>query len=299
MFLGILLVAIYTIQYAIDYRYKKISQDKISLLMKHKIDSEVMIFGSSVAYAHFNSFLIQRKTGLTAYNMGWDGLFFVQYNGLIKEYLSYEKKCKVIVIACDFDNLSKNDLITRPDLFYSYLSNPYIYSSLYDIEPEKIAKARFFPGYKFTILGRTFYNHFIDKNVQDKTNGFDPRNLNWTGADTFKAFNARYEKPIYENLKATINDITKKGIKVLIVMTPVYKDGYKLILNADQIKSYYRALTNDNIYFVDYTSDSICNNKAYFYNNSHMNAAGADIFSNEVSDQINHLGINGLRDQKF
>ena len=289
IFFFVLLLLVYGLRVIIDYEYRKHNFDKISLLMKHEIDDNVMIFGSSVAHVHFDPAIIKEQTGLSAYNMGWDGVFFVQYNGLIKEYLSYEKKCKFIVLACDFDNLGKNDLMTRPDLFYAYLSNPNIYTSLHDIEPAKIEKAYYLPGYKFTLLTKFFYGHLLSHKSADTNKGYEPGREKWAALDTFKSYNAIFEEPIYKNLKTTIDEITQKGIKVVMVMTPVYKDGYKLILNADKIKSYYQKLTNSNVYFMDDTQDSLTGNKEYFHNNTHMNNIGATIFSNMFASRLKKI----------
>ena len=290
LFICLLLLMIFSIQYGIDYAYKRKCTDKISLLMKHKVDDEVMIFGSSVAYVQFDPGIIQQETGLTTYNMGWDGVFFVQYNGLIKEYLSYQKKCKYVVLACDFDNLGKNNLITRPDMYYPYASNPNIFESLHDIEPDKMTKVKYIPGYKLTLLGSSFYNRFVTSHKNDTDrNGFLPRYYAWSITDTPKSFMARFEAPVYEKLKATIHELTERNIKTIIVIPPVYKDGYQLIENTEQIKSHYEALTNKDVYFMDYTSDTLCMNRNYFYNYSHLNYMGAAIFSRTFSSDLKKI----------
>jgi len=49
------------------------------------------------------------------------------------------------------------------------------------------------------------------------------------------------------------------------------------------------ALTSNNVFFLDYTKDSICANEEYFTNYSHLNGKGAVIFSQTVSHDINKL----------
>ncbi len=287
LFLFILLALLYGIQFAIDQAYKHRCTDKVSLLMKHQVDAQLMVFGSSVAYVQFDAAVIGQETGLSAYNMGWDGVFFVQYNGIIKEFLSYETQCKYLVIACDFDNLGKNNLITRPDMYYAYMKNDNIYQSLHDIEPAKMFKAKYLPGYRFTILGKTFYNHFLNGKKDDsEINGFRPRYVPWTGDSTVKKFDARFDSDVYAKFRNTVNEIRKRNISVFIVMPPVYKDGYDRILNSEEIKNRYRTLAGHGVYFMDYTHDSLCNDKSMFYNNSHLNGFGASIFSHKFATDI-------------
>jgi hypothetical protein len=288
IFILLLLVIIYTIQYGLTTLYKKRAHQKFTEILNHTLDKQIMIFGSSVAYHHFDPFIIGRKTNLSVYNMGWDGVFFVQYNGLIKEYLSYEKECKYIVIACDFDNLDKNDLITRPDLMYAYINNPNIYASLHDIEPKKIALAKYVPGYRLTLFNKSFYKDifFTGSDNDNNTLGYDPVNTDSFQVRTDKTYYARYNKKIYQEFKDCIDAITAKGIKVILVMTPVYENGYGLIQNADEIKNRYKALVNQNVFFFDYTTVPMCRSKNCFYNYSHLNAKGASIFSDVFSNDL-------------
>ena len=288
IFILILLTLIYVLQECLDIAYKKRANQKFTKILNHKVDKQVMVFGSSVAYHLFDPFIIGKKTNLSVYNMGWDGVFFVQYNGLIHEYLSYEKNCKYIILACDFDNLGKNDLITRPDLMYAYAGNPNIYESLHDMEPRKLAMVKYIPGYKLTLLNKSFYKDILFTGGEDdnKTLGYDPMNTDSFQVRSDTSFYARYDEKIYQELQQCINAITARGIKVVIVMTPVYRDGYRLILNAEEIKNKYKALVNSNVFFFDYTTAPISQSKACFYNYSHLNARGAAAFSDSVSNDL-------------
>ena len=258
--------------------------------MKHARDSEVMIFGSSVANAQFSPLEIEQGTGRSTYNMGWDGVFFTQYNCLIKEYLSYQKNCKCIIIACDFDNLGKKELITRPDLFYAYLDNKYVYESLHDIQPRPVMLARYLPGYKFTLLKWPYYSHLLfSSRDKERYLGYIPRHTPWEVTDSSTKITARFNKSVYNKLKATLNAINDQGIKIVLVIPPVYRTGYKLITNAEKIKSYYRALQKDNIFFIDYTTDTICLNRNHFYNFGHMNGDGASVFSTKFAIDLRKI----------
>ncbi len=259
------------------------------MVFKHQVDDPVMIFGSSVAYHQFDPRIIKDITDSDAYNMGFPGMFFVQYNGLIKEYLSYEKNCKVLVIACDFDNLGKNELATRPDLFLAYLSNPNIYHSMYAIEPRKAFLARYLPGYKLTLQNKAFYTDILlGKQYTNQLSGFEPLDASWEVTKR-EPFNSRYDESVFLQLKETVAEITQKGIKVVFVIPPVYEEGYKLILNAETIKSKYRSLVSNNIYFLDYTSDTLCRSKDNFRNFTHLNSSGATAFSRTFAHDISKI----------
>jgi hypothetical protein len=282
----LLLLVVYGIQYAIDICYQKRVNNKFAKLLRHEIDNNVMIFGSSVAYHQFDPQIIKDVTGHSAYNMGFPGMFFAQYNGLIQEYQLYQKQCKAIVIACDFDNLGKNELATRPDLFYAYINNCNIYSSLYEMEQRKAFMAKYVPGYKLTLLNKAFYTDILlSKQYKDTANGYEALTTAWE-VTKHKPFNSRYEEAIFVQFKNAVDEITQKGIKVVLVIPPVYKEGYKLILNAEAIKSKYRSLVNKNVHFLDYTNDTLCRTQDNFRNFTHLNANGASKFSHTFAQDL-------------
>ena len=288
-FLLTLLVIVYAIQCSIGYCYKKRVSNKFTKVFRHEIDEDVMIFGSSVAFHQFDPKIIKDVTGLSAYNMGFPGMFFAQYNGLMKEYLEYRKQCKAIVIACDFDNLGKNELATRPDLFYAYVNNGNVYRSLYEMEPRKAFCARYLPGYKLTLLNKAFYTDMlIGRRYHDGDNGFEALDSKWEVTKR-EPFNSRYDESVFLKLKETTGEINRKGIKVIFVIPPVYEEGYKLILNAENIKSKYRSLVGKDVYYLDYTDDTLCKSTNYFRNFTHLNSLGATAFSNTFAHDLSKI----------
>ena len=292
-FVALFAVIISICQWCIDTAYNSRSQNKFNLVLEHKADYEIMVWGSSIARLQIDPSKITAATGLPCYNEGWYGVFFIQYEGLIKEYLGYQKKCKCMVIACDFNDLTKNKLITRPDLFLSHVSDNNVYTSLHNIEPRKAMLARYVPGYKLGLLNKKFYMLFLngDKGL-DRNNGYSPEDRSWqasASADT--PFTATINEDVYNNFRETINTITTKGIEVILVNTPVYTEGYKLIKNAEEVKSKFKALclNNSKVHHIDYTTDTICGNRGHFYNNSHLNSAGAAIFSDKLAVDIKNI----------
>jgi hypothetical protein len=287
LFLLILLALVCIIQYVLDLCYQKRVTQKFTKIFSHRIDAEIMLFGSSTTYHGFDPLIIDSITGNSAYNMGWDGLFFIQSAPLIKEYLSYETQCKYIVIGCDVETLGKNKLITRPDLFFAYLGNNYVYSSLHKIEPEKIFKAKYIPGYALTLLNKSFYCDILFARPDaDTLFGYDPVSKPFDVKQDPQPFEGSYETQIYSELKTCIGEITEKGIKVVLVMTPIYTEGNKKVLNLALLKSKYSALASKDVYFIDYTTDTMCRSKEYFSNYSHLSKTGAALFSTTFSHDL-------------
>ncbi|GAA4467604.1 hypothetical protein GCM10023093_23770 [Nemorincola caseinilytica] len=293
LFSVVLCCVLYAAEYAIDSYYLKKANSKFTRFFAHKIDADIMIFGSSVAYHQLDPAMVSDSTGLQTYNMAWDAFFFVQYKALVHEFVSYSKRCKYVIFSCDFDNLGRNKLITRPDLFLALLHNDHVYEALHDIEPEKMWRARYVPGYKLTLLNTSFYRSIIfPPKTPAVDNGYSAVTTDdWeVVSDTLHPFHARFNEEVYASLKSTIDELTAKGIKVIIVMPPVYKEGYDRILNAEAIRERYAALVRKDVYFIDRTQDTLLSgSRSNFVNYSHLNRRGAEIYSRTLAGQIREI----------
>ncbi len=286
VFVLILIGVLYGLQQGLRSLYMSRSNDKVTALEKHQLDYNIMIFGSSVAYHDLNPDILNQTTGYSTFNMGLDGTFIIQYKALIKEYISYTKQTKCIVIGCDFDNLGRNGLITRPDFYHAYLSNKYVMEALSEIEPS-LLKSKYIPGYDLTLYNRRFYSSIFLHSVNPEIKGFLPVAPTPFVSLNIKAFKGLYDSAVYKSVRDLVQEIAHKGIKVVLLMTPINKDGYKFLQNAEEIKDKYRALVGENIYFVDHSTDTeFVNTKTYFYNFSHLNTTGADLFSKEFGAEL-------------
>lgn len=87
-----------------------------------------------------------------------------------------------------------------------------------------------------------------------------------------------------------LKEAKKAGIRLVFVYTPEYIEGQKFVSNREEIFSYYNAFSKKySIPFYDYSSDSLCYNKKYFYNSQHLNATGAAIFTKKLVRDIHSL----------
>jgi len=284
VFSFVTLILLYALQLGIDYRYYKNSSSKYSKLMRHELDPDIMLFGPSTVIKHYSPTIIKRNTGFSVYNMGYDGMFSLQSSGLIYEFLSYTKNCKYIVIG-GIHFLDRDWVIARTDLFYAYLNNENIYQSLYDIEPKKIAFARYLPGYKLTLLNKTFYKNLILKS-DDASLGYEPINDTTPNFVKMNPVDYKIDEYVVSKLQTTINDIQKKGVKVIIVVPPIYSNGYHLLVQMDDIIEKYKSMAGGNVFFINYSKHPMCKEQRYFNNNTHLNVLGATKFSEIFSNDL-------------
>ena len=132
----------------------------------------------------------------------------------------------------------------------------------------------------------------------EKEKGFTNENYKWDG--TFEQFKAQYpkgyympvEKKVIEDLSSFISQTKKEGIQIIMVYSPEYVEGQRLILNRDSIVNIYMDISNKmNVPFLDYSSHPICYDKSCFYNSTHLTLDGAIQFSELLCSDLKLLGV--------
>ena len=80
------------------------------------------------------------------------------------------------------------------------------------------------------------------------------------------------------------------NIDLVFVYTPEYIDGQRFVKNRKEVLNIFKEFSiTYNLKFLDYSHDSICLNKNLFYNASHLNKKGADVFSKKFASDLKKI----------
>lgn len=275
---------------------------KVNLIAGHLIDPEVACFGSSVGEVAINAKLIGQKTRRVVYNFCIDGTRFIQYNGLVKELNESASNCKLVIMAETSFSLSQVAQLTEPDRFIAHINNQNIYASLFDVQPGLARKMKYVPFYRFIVAKQRYYRaaatgllQYRNRlSFQDSLSGFTPKDKGWEpGLDDLNRSTRPLEiiidTAVLTAYKTTIKQLREKGREVLIIIPPIYKDGLRLLPDLVKIRTALSSLQGEGIYFRDYSWCEISNEKKYFYNNSHVNREGANVFSLKLATAVDSI----------
>tara|TARA_B110000971_G_scaffold221949_1_gene271808 strand:- start:12618 stop:13556 length:939 start_codon:yes stop_codon:yes gene_type:complete len=265
-------------------------------IFEGKIDSDILIIGSSRAWVHFNPTMITEQTGISCYNIGIDGHPFLLQNTRYDILRKYNKKPKTVIVS-----LESNSFFKRPDLYNSSQFLPYLRTNKDDLK-EPLLKFKGFNKYDFVLPLIRYYGNFSvlkevllsSSNSTNRVKGFEAHAKKWN-SDLLNA------KKKYKSLKVKIDTTTlnlfkefvKKNkaeeIEVILVYSPEYIEGQEFISNRDSIINLYKKISDENkISFIDFSNDSISYKKEYFYNATHLNKKGANLFTQKLIDTLNN-----------
>ena len=300
------LLPIFIIAYPIDYvmsYYLSQSNDYPGEfevwndIYKSNANCDIAIYGSSRAWVHIDPKILIDSLEIDVYNFGIDGHnFWLQYLRHL-EFLKHNKKPKTIILAVDVFSLQKRIDLYQPDQFLPYM--------LWNLNIQEYTSS--YVGYntfeyylpllrysgKSNALKTIIKNIFINQpNDNFRNNGFLGMNREWNNdldkakenKDTYKIKLDSTSITLFEKF---INECKINDIELIFVYTPEYIDGQKFVANRNDIIQIYRDMsTKYSIEFYDYSNDSLCFNKKYFYNASHLNNIGAEIFSKTLASDL-------------
>lgn len=268
-------------------------------LYEGKIDSDVVIYGSSRAWVQINPFIIQDSLNTSVYNLGMDGHnFWLQY---LRHNILLEKnvKPKLIILSVDLFTLQKRvDLYNYQQFMPYMLWNEKMIHSLSSYAGFKavdfyIPLVRYMGHYDFIARGLNERFNFNIHLKQERKRGFAAMDKEWNN-DLELATNKmdKYRVEVDSATIALFDDFIieckKENIQLVMVYPPEYIDGQKFVENRGEIINLFKGFAEEHsLKFLDFSKNKLCYDKTYFYNASHLNKEGAEIFSKELTKHIN------------
>jgi len=265
-------------------------------ILEGKLDANILIYGSSRAWVHFDPKIIEDSLQQPAYNLGIDGhTFNMQY---LRHLLTLENnpKPKLIIHSIDIGTLEKGNLYNADQFlpymlwdktFYEYLSKYKGFTYL----DFKIPLMRYYG--KWDAIRTSIEMLIIPRiNQPQRIRGYQGQNKTWNqdldkAREKMTKYVIKFDKPSAILFDQYLKECKEQQIEVILVYPPIYIEGQEFIANQDEIIQGFQAFADKyDFMFLDYSDDELCLNKDYFYNASHMNKTGAELFTKKLCTEI-------------
>ncbi len=263
-----------------------------------EINAEILISGSSRSYKGINPLVIEKKTNKKCFNIATIGVGLGVQLPKIKWYLTKNKKPKIIIHDISPFGGAIEKKIYEPYKYLPYLSDDSLYSGLLKIKQD-LWKNKYIYPINLTVFNFDFYMkliHGLISSVQNKENlknGYFPDHSKWsTSFEMLKrkfpnGINPSVSEEYFEYLNELIEICIKQKIKLFFITTPYYFQIQEIVNKNNSITDLYNSLEKEqNVYFIDYSNIEISKDTHNFYNFTHLNSTGADLFSQILADSI-------------
>lgn len=301
---ALFLLPLFLIAYPLDYFLSYyLSQSKESPaefevwddIYGSKIDCDVAIYGSSRAWVQFSPSILGDTLSKRVYNFGIDGqTFWLQYLRHL-EFLKNNKPPQTIILSVDIFSLNKGTRYNN-EQFLPYMLWNQNMRKFVDSDFGYSALDYYIPMLRYA--GKVKSLKRVAKSIckrypeNFRFNGYRGMDIEWkedfekTKATT-RSYSVSINEEVVNLLEEFIQSCTKLGIRLILVYAPDYIEGQQFISNRDQILSLYTDISKKyNIVFLDFSNDDICMKKEYFYNATHLNRKGAELFSQKLASML-------------
>jgi hypothetical protein len=133
-------------------------------------------------------------------------------------------------------------------------------------------------------------------NLYDTTSKYKGyRGNNYTWNKDFESFKKRFpkgakyrfDKEVVRQFEEYLAFCQQENIKVVLVYAPEYFEVQPYYKNKPElIKLCQESVKKYNCQFLDYSKNSLCYNRDYFYNSQHLNRTGAELFTLDLGKRI-------------
>jgi hypothetical protein len=260
-----------------------------------KINSDILIYGSSRAWVHISPMIIEQKLHTQAYNLGIDGHSFLLQRLRHDMLLEKNKKPKLIIYSVDIFTLQNSKTFYNYQQFLPYMlwnskiKEATIHWNVFSNLDYDLPLLRYY-GQAPAILYATKMFLKPNGNPIERIRGYQGQDIPWDftfdkAKQQMKSYKIVKDLNTIHQFERFINECKQKKIKLVFVYTPEYIEGQKFVENRKEVIDIYQDFSKKyNIPFYDYSNDSISYNKKYFYNAGHMNKTGSSLFTQKFID---------------
>lgn len=252
-----------------------------------KTTDQVLIFGSSRAYHHYNPEVIQEELNLTCYNVGSPGQFII-YNYTILKAILERHKPEIIIL-----DITPGEFENEPDryrrlsfLLPYYKDHPEIRSMINRRSPfEKYKLCSAIYPFNSSLLMIAGGNMDYFKKKKDDFNGFSPLRNTLSSPIRIER-SSDYELDIVKTdmLQSFVSLCKESNVKLILACSP----SFVIFENSESTIQAVKTISEFNdIILLDYSNDSLfINDNTLFDDHTHLNESGANLFSRSICKDL-------------
>lgn len=250
-------------------------------------DYDAIIMGSSRGQVQYSPAILDSILDIDCYNISVDGRCIDAEIVIYNAYRQHKPKPKLIIQNIDWGALIGSNMYEREQyLPYLYLDDLYEQTK----ESEQFSWAdRYLPlvryaGYSEVIKEGLCLKNKLVSPAQYK--GYVARDEEWDGStfNSITSIHFDWKPEVVEMFDKYLAQCKEEGIQVVLVYAPIYIGVTEKMDSVQSMFDFYQIYADKYGFpFLNYTYDSLCYDTNYFYNATHLNRKGAELFSRKLA----------------
>jgi len=257
--------------------------------------SQILMLGHSHVAMGINADVLEKEFGCKVTKYSRAGVDIHSRCLMGYQYLNsdFSDSLKLVIFGVDPHTFTTEGLSENSHkLFY-----PWMDSEQYDVLIREYDSSSEYLFHKIFKLSR--YNQDLYTSALKGALGSGDDNLKTNGLPTDEDYDNKkgtaicFNEPLMKDFEKTIEDISSRGINVLLVQTPVAK----FVLNGQDknyktITGYYKSLAerNANVYYINFTEE-MYSDYDLFFNPTHVNVRGQKVFTERLCEEMKKINV--------
>ena len=270
----------------------------------NNLNNDLVFIGASSCWASYNPVVFDTILGISTYNLGIDGHSWDPCQPLRYDtYMRYaDKKPKYMIINIDMGTfgIMNEPMYEREQFFPYFWLDDSLVSQVKEMKEFSVMD-RYCPvwryiGYRKWIeagVASTFgKKHFEDDGVYKGHRG-NEYPWNRASLNTIDSVTIEFYPEEVQLFIQFIEKRKEEGQIVILAKSPVYYELQERFTNREEMNIRYDSIAKvADVVLLDYWNHPIVQNSTYFYNSTHLNKRGANLFSTQFALDLDSLGIN-------
>lgn len=300
LFTFLVLICAFGLDFFLSYRLRKNHNRMYVAWNQVYNDStfyDVVINGSSRAWVQYNPLILDSILDVNSFNLGIDG------SAINRQIIKYKKYCelhgnpKYLIQNIDFLTMSYTMGYER-EQFFSYFFYDRDLIQQYDLYENFSWEEKYLPVYRYLgyddVITEALFQDNKKHFFEYLTKGYFSRDDEWDGSVLYAmdSVGCAIDTSAVSLFIDFLHEATDKKVKIIFVYAPIYVGAREKMVNEEQMFTMYDSIAKIfEIPILDYNDIPMCYDTTYFYNATHLNRIGAELFTTKLAHDIDSLGI--------
>jgi hypothetical protein len=254
------------------------------------IYNDIIINGNSRAWVQYSPNILDDVLGISSYNLGIDGSGINRQIIKFNKYIERHGVPKILIQNIDLFTMAPSYGYER-EQFYPYFFYDRTLLNDVDIYENFSYMEKNLPGYRYYGLNQTIFEKL---EYFPLMKGYAGSDSPWNGTilAEMSAVSFNLDRTMLLIFREFLEKVTSYGTKVIFVYAPIYYEVNDKCVNIEHMYNTYQCLANEfDIPILDYNDIPMCYDTTYFYNATHLNRVGAELFTTKLAHDIDSLGL--------
>jgi hypothetical protein len=247
---------------------------------------DVLINGNSRALTQYSPKILDTILDMNTYNLGIDGSAINRQIIKFDRFVSLHGYPRYLIQNIDFFTMNKSVGFEK-EQYYPYFFIDKQLKQMVDESENYFWADKYLPLYRYIGFNEIVLKHLFSKDTLFK--GYLEHDQKYDGSmiEQMTTVQISRDSEMIQEFDKFLHVLSQNGTQVIFVYAPIYHEVIKKCEQADLVYEMYDSIASKhNIPILNYFNDSICFDNKYFYNATHLNKTGAELFTSKLARDL-------------